>query len=179
MALVFGWALFCFFLVTIGSPVLRRLATLAKSDAYKELVLNSGQALGVIMVGGSIIIIVTVFLCHKYPRAFVASLLFSFSFAAAQNKLLHDIAFIMKYLSLAYIGAYTGFSLLINFWRIVETPYVRTALLFALWIAGVSVLLGGQLEDTWYIVTIFSLFIGFGIFYVYEFNNRFGMDQFF
>jgi len=179
MTVVFSWALLCFFLVTIGERLLIRLATLAKSDAYKELVLNSGEALGVIMVGGSIIVVATVLLCHKFPRVFLASLLFSFSFAAAQNKLLHDIAFVMKYLSLVYLGAYAGLSLLINFWRIVETPYIRIALLFTAWIAGVSQFLGGQIEDTWYIVTVFSLLIGFGVFFVYEFNNRFGMEDFF
>jgi O-antigen ligase len=178
MALIFGWALLCFFLITVGNRLLGRIAGLATSEEIKELLLGGGDILGLALVAGAIVIIITVVLCHKYPRLFLASLLFSFSYAAAQTKFLHDVAFVLKYLGLIYLGAYAGLSLSINFWRIFEAPYVRIACLFTLWIAGISLFLGGQLEDIWYAGTVFSLCIGFGIFYVYEFNNRFGMEAF-
>ena len=46
MVLIFGWALFCFYLVTVGESALVRIARLARSDGIQELLLSSSQGLG-------------------------------------------------------------------------------------------------------------------------------------
>jgi len=178
IAMIFGWALVCFLLITMGDRVLRRVAQLAQSKEIKESLLSGGDVLGIALIAGSLIVVIMVVLYHKYPRLFVLSLLFGSSFAQSEHVFPHDIGFILKYLALAYIGVYAVLSLGLNFWRIVGVPYVRIALLFTLWTLGVGLTVGGQLDDIWYTGTFFSMFIGFGIFYLYEFNNSFGMEDF-
>lgn len=178
MVMIFGWALFCFFLITMGDRVLRRVAQLAQSKEIQDLLLTGGDILGVALIAGSLIVVIIVVLYHKYPPLLLLTMLFGLSFAQSLHAFPHDIGFILKYLALAYLGVYALLSVGLNFWQIVEVPYVRIVLLFTLWTLGVGLTLGGQIDDIWYTATVFTMFIGFAIFYLYEFNNRFGMEEF-
>jgi hypothetical protein len=179
MALVFGWGLFCFFLITVGDTLLVRIASLARNQEYRDLLLEGDQVLGALMIGGSVVLVLAVYVFHNYPRFFLGSLVFSFTFANASWPPLHDVAFAMKYLASVFLGIYTLFYVYPNFWRIAGTPYVRLFLAFTAWVVAVCFLVGGRLEDIWYGGTVVCFALGFAVFFVYEFNNKYGLDEFF
>ena len=178
MALVFGWGLFCFFLVTFGGRLLARIAGLSSNKDLRELLLQGDQALAALMIGGSVVLVLAVYIFHKYPRFFLGSLPVSFSFANASWAPLHDVAFVMKYLTLVFLGVYLVLSLYPNFWRILATSYVRLFLVFTAWIAVVCFFVGGRFEDVWYAGVVACFVLSFSVFFLYEFNNRFGLKEF-
>ena len=70
ITLVFGWAFFCFFLVTGGKRMLNRVAKLAKSPVIeKELMAGDETILTGLMLGGCLAFIILVFVCFKYRKA--------------------------------------------------------------------------------------------------------------
>ncbi|MEJ2176483.1 MAG: hypothetical protein P8Y12_00705, partial [Gammaproteobacteria bacterium] len=89
MMMVFGWALFCFFLVTLGNKVLIGLARLAKNDIYRNMLLESGEVIGLIMLVGSVLLVITIALAYRYPRIFLPFMLYSLVFANAGWKPVH------------------------------------------------------------------------------------------
>ncbi len=178
MLLVFGWALFCFFLVTLGNRVLVGLARLAKNDIYRNMLLESGEIIGVIMMAGSVVLIFTIAAAYKYPRLFFAVMLYSLNFANAGWKPVHDLTFIAKYLGVIYLGALSVMFFYKNVWRLLSIPYVRLVMLYLAWVMGVSVLVGGRTEDIWYAATEVCFFLGFSIAWLYVFQNRFGLEEF-
>ena len=76
-------------------------------------------------------------------------------------------------------GTYAALFLYKNFWRLISTPYIRVMILFLGWIGVISVFVGGRLDDFWYIGTAVAMIAGITIGWFYEFNNRFGVEEFF
>jgi len=176
--MVFGWALFCFFLVTLGNRVLIGLARLAKNDIYRSMLLESDQALGFVMVGGSVLLIVVIAAAYRYPKLFYPAMLYSLVFANAGWKPVHDVTWIIKYLGVIYLGALSVMFLYKNAWRLIAIPYVRLIILYLAWVGGVAFFVGGRTEDIWYASTEVCFFVGFSIAWLYVFNNRFGVEEF-
>ena len=61
MAMIFGWALFCFTLVIGGKRILSRIARLARNSELKAAIASGDEAaLTLLMVSGSLLIIALV-----------------------------------------------------------------------------------------------------------------------
>ena len=161
--LVFGWAFLCFFLVTLGDRLLFSIVRLAKSEAVRAALLESDQALGVLMVGGSVVLILAVVIYYKFPRLFLAVLVFSVTFGNAGWKPLHDVALICKYLGVIYLAAYAAQSLYKNVWRFGSIPFIRIIMAWLIWIAFVCIFVGGRQDDYWYLGTEVTFLLGFAI----------------
>jgi O-antigen ligase len=178
MMMVFGWALFCFFLVTLGNKVLIGLARLAKNDIYRNMLLESGEVIGLIMLVGSVLLVITIALAYRYPRIFLPFMLYSLVFANAGWKPVHDLTWIIKYLGVIYLGALTVMFFYKNVWRLVSIPYIRLVIAYLVWVGGVAVLVGGRTEDIWYAATEAVFFLGFSIAWLFVFSNRYGLEEF-
>lgn len=178
MMLVFGWALFCFFLVTLGNKVLIGLARLAKNDIYRNMLLESGEVIGVVMIAGSLLVVLVIASAYRYPRLFLPFMLYALNFANAGWKPVHDVTWIIKYLGVIYLGGLTIMFFYKNIWRLVSIPYIRLVILYLAWVVGVSLLVGGRTEDIWYAATEACFFLGFSIAWLFAFHNRFGLEEF-
>ena len=164
IAMVFGWSFFCFFLVIGGKVFLRQIARLAKSQSMRELFLSAdAQALGALMIIGSIAIIIGLLLIYRYPRAFIGVFGFTLTFSNASWKPLHDVALVSKYLGVVCLVGIGGLFLYKNIWRLIATPYLRLWLIYIIWTAIICVFLGGRSNDFWYLGTEFALVVGFSI----------------
>jgi hypothetical protein len=162
--MMFGWALFCFFLVTGGKSLLVQIASLARAQTVREALLGGNEfALTLLMLGGLLLIITMVLAFYNYKKLFIGLMLFSLSFASASWKPLHDFSMIFKYLGIIFFACMGGLFFLKNFWRMIETPYIRLLILYFFWVTAISFLLGGRTEDIWYVGTDFALIIGFSI----------------
>jgi O-antigen ligase len=178
MILVFGWSLLCFFIVTIGKSLLFTIAQLVSSTAYRRLLMESGEAFAVLMIVISVLLVLTVVLATKFPKTFLAAWLFSMTFASAQWKPIHDVSFIYKYLGVLYFSVYGAVFIYKNFLRLISIPNIRILVIYVGWIGGVCLLVGGRTADIWYFSTEISIFIGFAICWLYFFNKRYGLEQF-
>ena len=178
MIMVFGWALFCFFLVTLGNRLLIGLARLAKNDIYRSMLLESGEVIGLIMVVGSVVLVITIALAYRYPRIFLPVMLYSLVFANAGWRPVHDLTWIIKYLGVIYLGALTVMFAYKNIWRLVSIPYIRLVIVYLAWVGGVAVLVGGRSEDIWYASTEAVFFLGFSIAWLFVFSNKYGLEEF-
>ena len=49
---------------------------------------------------------------------------------------------------------------------------------FVAWVALVCILVGGRFEDVWYAGVVACFVLAFSVFFLYEFNNRFGLKEF-
>jgi len=176
--LVFGWGLFCLFLVTVGERLLRNVARLASSDSVRVALLEGDQALGGVMIGGSLVLVVTIVLVYKFPRLFLPGMAFALVFASASWKPLHDIAWLFKYLGIVFLGAYAVQSMYKNFWRFMAVPFLRLIIAYLVWVAVICFFVGGRNDDYWYLGTEVSLLLGFAVVWVYEFNNKYGLEDF-
>jgi hypothetical protein len=176
--MVFGWAMVCFFLVTVGKRLLASLARLASDDAVREALLNGDQALGGLMIGGSLLLGVTVAIVYKFPKLFLPVMVFSLAFASARYKPLHDVAWILKYLGVVFLGAYAAQSIYKNFWRFLAIPFMRLILAWVAWVGIVCIFIGGRNDDFWYLGTEISYMLGFAVVWVYGFNNKYGLEEF-
>jgi len=176
--LVFGWAFFCFFLVTVGDQLLFGLSKMVRSGPYRKMLLESGQAIGAIMVGGSVMLVLTIAAAQKYPKMFLAAFVFGLTFANARFRLVHDVGFIVKYLAIVYLGGLSALFLYKNFWRLISIPYVRIAIAHLAWMGGVCFFLGGRTADIWYFGTELCVVVGFCTAWFYRFNNEEGLEQF-
>ena len=176
--LVFGWAMFCFFLVTVGERLLRNVARLATDESVRKALLEGDQALGGVMVGGSLALGVTVVLVYKFPRLFLPFMVFALAFASASWKPIHDVAWLIKYLGVVFLGAYAAQSAYKNFWRFVAVPFVRLIIAYLAWVAVICVFVGGRNDDFWYLGTEVAFLLGFAVVWVYEFNNKYGLEDF-
>ena len=176
--LVFGWATLCFFLVTVGERLLAKLVRIASSQVVRDALLESEQALGGVMIVGSIMIILAVIVAAKFPKIFFPAMVYALTFANAGLKPLHDINLIIKYLGVVFLGAYAAQSLYKNFWRVLAIPFPRLMLAYVVWVGVVSLFVGGRTDDNWYIGTEITFMLGFSLFWIYDFNNRFGLEEF-
>jgi len=159
--MMFGWALFCFFLVTVGKRMLVKLARLARDQSVREALLGGDEtALTLLMLGGLLLIIIMVLVFYKYRKTFIGLMIFSLSFADASWKPVHDFSLIFKYLGIIFFACMGGLFFLKNYWRLISTPYIRLILLYFFWVAAVSFLLGGKTQDIWYVGTDFAFIIG-------------------
>jgi len=176
--LVFAWAFLFVFVVTLGDRMLYTLARLARNESVRTALLESNQMLVGLMIGGSIILVLTVFIVYKFPRLFLAAMLFSLTFSNGQWKPLHDVALVCKYLGIVYLATYAAQSLYKNFWRFSSIPFIRLIMAWLIWVAGVCIFVGGRQEDYWYLGTEISMFLGFTITWFYGFNNKYGLAEF-
>ncbi|MCP4090126.1 MAG: hypothetical protein GY746_10065 [Gammaproteobacteria bacterium] len=164
MAMIFAWALFCFFLVLAGKQVLGVMSRQASSLELKNAIANGDEAaLTLLMVVGSLSIFILVLLCLKYRKAIFPVMLFGLSFAAAQWLPLHDFAASIKYLCLAVLASFAGLFLLKNFWILISTPYIRILVALFIWIAIVSIFVGGRFDDFWFVSVFLAFAIGVAI----------------
>jgi O-antigen ligase len=176
--LVFGWAVLCFFMVTIGDRLLQRVARLSSSQVVTGWLLESAEAFAILMVVVSIVLTVVILAATKFQKFLPPVLVVSMNFADVPWQPLHDPAFFLKYLCLIYLGAYTAFFFYKNFWRLVATPYVRLILLYIAWVAGVAFFVGGKMDDIWYAGTEFTLFLGLAVAWLYFFTEKYGIEKF-
>lgn len=178
LSLVFGLSLLFFFIVTVGDRLLYQIVRLLKNPEYQKLVLESEQALGLVMVAGAVYMIVFSALATKYQRAFLLLLLYSLVFASAGWKPLHDATWIIKYSSVAYLAAFTGLFIYRNFWRLLSAPYTRLLIAYLCCLSAVALFLGGKTNDYWYASTEIIFILGFSVAWFYQFNNRYGLYEF-
>jgi O-antigen ligase len=161
MAMVFGWAMFCVMLFTGGKGMLAQVAKLAKARAIKDIIMNvDAGALVFVIIGGAVLVIGLVVFCYSYRKLFYGMMLFGAFYSSASWKPLHDVAFLMKYLTILFIACYAGLFIFKNFWRLVETPYVRVMLFYVVWVGVICLTLGGKTSDIWYAGTDVALLIG-------------------
>ena len=164
IALVFGWGLFCFFLVTGGEKMLNRVAALARTKPVQDAIKSGDETiLTALMVGGSAALIVLVVLGYRYRRALIGVAMVAFCFSNASWKPLHDPAWLLKYLIIVFFASMGGLFLLKNFWRLLAMPYVRIFLYSFLYIAIIQLALGGKTDDIWYLGTDMAYIFGFAI----------------
>ncbi len=162
--MMFGWALFCFFLVTGGKGFLYQIARLARNESLREAIAGGDEfALTLLMLGGLLLIITMVLACYNYKKLIIGLMFLSLSFSDASWKPAHDFSLIVKYLGIIFFACMGGVFFLKNFWRLIATPYIRLFILYLFWVTAVSFVLGGRTEDIWYVGTDFALIIGFSI----------------
>ncbi len=159
----FGWAAVCFFMVTIGNRLFSQLARLSASTAIRDVLLENQSAIAVIMVAGLIGIAIGYFLLVRYPRFLLFSLLVGVTFGAAGWSVIHDPAFLMRYMVIVYLGVFGAIFFLQNFWKIIATPYYRLVLLYLAWIGLVVLVNGFRIRDIWYLATEFTFMLALGL----------------
>jgi len=155
-----------------------KIARLATNKSLQTALLESDQVLVGLMIGGSIILVLTVVIVYKFPRLFLAVMLFSLTLSDVQWKPLHDFALVCKYLGIVYLATYAAQSLYKNFWRFSSIPFIRLIMAWLIWVAGVCIFVGGRQEDYWYLGTEISILLGFTITWFYGFNNKYGLAEF-
>jgi hypothetical protein len=162
MAMIFGWALFCFSLVLGGKRLLSQIARLARNSELKAAIVSGDEtALTLLMVSGSLLIIALVIVCFKYRKAVFPFMLFGLSFATASWLPIHNLALVMKYLCVVFFASFAGLFLLKNFWRLISRPYIRIMVALFLWIAIVSIFVGGRLDDYWFASSFLAFVVGY------------------
>jgi O-antigen ligase len=179
MAMVFCWAILCVLLMSGKGGVLRTVARLIKAPSYREIILNidATAIMGLIVIGTLVIIALVVF-CYSYRKLVFGLLIFGTNFGSASFKPLHDVAFIVKYLSVIFMACYAGMFLLKNFWRMVATPYTRIQLTYFLWVLIICVTVGGRTSDIWYAGTDLVLVIGLAAGWWNYIENRDQLEEF-
>lgn len=164
IALIFGWSLFCFFLVTGGEKMLNRVAALARTKPVQDAIKSGDETiLTALMVGGSGALVFLVVMGYRYRKALIGVSMVAFCFSNASWKPLHDPAWLLKYLIIVFFASVGGLFLVKNFWRLLSLPYVRLFLYFYIYVAIIQLALGGKTDDIWYIGTDMAYIFGFAI----------------
>ena len=159
----FAWATICFLMVVGGDTIARRLAIMSRSQVVRDVLLTEQSAIAMLMVGGMVGLAIAFYLITRFRMLAIMGLFFSMSFSNASWLPLYYVSFAVKYIVLAYLGAYTALFFIKNGWRLIATDGYRLVCAYVGWIAFVALLNGFAFADLWYLTTEFCLMIGLGI----------------
>jgi O-antigen ligase len=178
MLVAFGWAAVCFLLVTGGKRFARQVASLGRSDTVTNLVLTEQTAIAAIMLAGIVGIAVLFYVLTRYRWLSIGIFIFSLSFSNALWRPIHDVAFIMKYLTMVYLGAYGVLFFFNNGWKLIDGKGYRLVCLYLFWMGFIALINGLAIGDVWYVGTEFCFMIGFGIAWLHGVNNAKSLERF-
>lgn len=178
MLVAFGWAAICFLMVTGGPRFARQVARLGRSETVANLVLTEQTAIAGIMLAGIIGIGVLFYVLTRYRWLSIGLFIFSLSFANALWRPIHDVAFILKYLTIVYLGAYGLLFFLNNGWKLIDGKGYRLVMVYLGWMGLIAIFNGLEIGDIWYVATEFCFMIGFGIAWLHGVDSRKELERF-
>jgi hypothetical protein len=181
MLMVFGWSIFCLFLLAGGRRFIVQIAKLVRRPEMRQMILDGDErVLALLMIVGVVGIVILVLFCYKYRLTFAAMAWFGTVYGASGWAPARSLAFPLKYATFAFLFVFAGMFLLKNFWRLTASPYLRLMLFYFFWVVGISLAVGGgTTNDLWYIITDLAYVVGFGIAWNAHTNDTEKINQYF
>jgi len=165
-----GWSGACFALLLAGQRLIRRLVNL--SSMSRQLLEGTDliSVLPLVMMLGLIGITVAFYVFSKYPKLFICLILLSFGFADSTWSAIHTVAFLVKYVSVVYIGSFGLFFVYRN-WNRINQPVHWLVIIYMLWMAFIVWFYGMRINGIWFVGTQFTLLIAFGVGWMARVND--------